>query len=58
MSIDLTWIAREMIPGKWYNIKDEEQLKEWQRQIDYRFGYPKFTLSLNDDYTQVRKTEI
>ena len=57
-NIDLKWIAKEMIPGKWYTIKDEAQLKEWMRQIDYRFGYPKFTLTLSPDYKQVRKTEL
>jgi len=29
--IDLTWIAKEMIPGKWYNINDEEQLKQYMQ---------------------------
>jgi len=56
--INLTWIAKEMIPGKWYNIKDEDQLKEWQRQIDHKLGWDKFQLSLSPDYKQVKKTEI
>lgn len=56
--INLTWIAKEMIPGKWYNIKDEDQLKEWMRQIDHKLGWPKFQLSLSPDYKQVKKTEI
>ena len=57
-NIDLTWIAKEMIPGKWYTIKDEEQQKEWQRQIRLSFGYPVFCLSLSNDYKMVKKTEI
>lgn len=57
-NIDLKWIAKEMIPDKWYTIKDEAQLKEWMRQIDHRFGWPKFQLTLSPDYKQVRKTEI
>mgnify|MGYP001252797864 CR=1 FL=1 len=56
--IDLTWISKTMKPGVWYNIKDEEQLAEWQRQIANCFGWPKFTLSLSDDYKRVRKTEL
>ena len=57
-NIDLTWIAKEMKPGIWYNIKDEEQLEEWKRQIAHRFGWPKFSLSLSEDYKRVRKTEL
>jgi len=56
--IDLTWIAKEMIPGKWYNIKDEEQLRQFMQLIDKRFGFDKFTLSLSSDYKRVRKTEL
>jgi hypothetical protein len=56
--IDLKWIAKEMVPNKWYTIKDEAQLKEWQRQISFRFGWPVFQLSLSPDFKQVKKTMI
>ena len=56
--IDLTWISKEMKPGVWYNIKDEEQLNEFKRQIEHGLGWPKFTLSLSNDYKQVKKTEL
>jgi len=45
-----------MIPGKWYNIKDDEQLKEFERIIKFHTGYPVFDLSLSDDFTKVKKT--
>ena len=56
--IDLTWISKEMKPGVWYNIKDEEQLRQIMQLIDKGFGFDKFTLSLSNDYKQVKKTEL
>ena len=56
--IDLTWISKEMKPGVWYNIKDEEQLRQIMQLIDKGFGFDKFTLSLSNDYKRVRKTEL
>jgi len=56
--IDLTWISKEMKPGVWYDIKNEEQLRQFKQIIDKRFGYPVFDLSLSDDYKRVRKTEL
>lgn len=56
--IDLTWISKEMQPGKWYDVEDENQLSQYQRIMDKRFGWPKFQLSLSPDYTKVKKTEI
>jgi hypothetical protein len=56
--IDLVWIAQKMEPGKWYNIKNAEQLRQFMQLIDKRFGFDKFTLSLSPDYKHVKKTEI
>lgn len=57
-NIDLTWISKEMKPGVWYDIKDEEQLRQFQQLIDKAFGWDKFTLTLSSDYKRVRKTEL
>ena len=57
-NIDLTWIAKTMIPGKWYNIKDEEQLRQFMQLVRSHFGYPKFDLTLSKDFKRVRKTEL
>jgi len=57
-NIDLTWIAKTMKPGVWYEIKNPEQLRQFMQLIDKRFGYPVFDLSLSDDYKRVRKTEL
>ena len=56
--INLTWIAKEMIPGKWYNINDEEQLRQYMQIMDKRLFWPKFQLSLSPDFKQVKKVEI
>jgi len=56
--IDLVWIAQKMKPGKWYNIKNAEQLRQFNQLISSRFGWDKFQLSLSPDYKQVKKTEI
>ena len=56
--IDLTWIAKTMQPGVWYNIKDEEQLRQFSQLVEKHFGYPKFDLTLSSDYKRVRKTEL
>ena len=56
--IDLKWIAQKMEYNRWYNIKDEEQLRQIMQLIDKGFGFDKFTLTLSSDYKRVRKTEI
>jgi hypothetical protein len=56
--IDLVWIAQKMESGKWYNIKNAEQLRQFMQLIDKSFGFDKFQLSLSPDYKQVKKTEI
>jgi len=57
-NIDLTWISKEMKPGVWYDIKNEEQLRQFMQLIDKRFGFDKFALSLSSDYKRIRKTEL
>ena len=57
-NINLFWISKEMKPGKWYDIKDEEQLKQYMQIMDKRLFWPKFQLSLSPDYKQVKKTEL
>jgi len=56
--IDLVWIAQKMKPGKWYNIKNAEQYRQFEQLVNNRFGWDKFQLSLSPDYRQVKKTEI
>lgn len=57
-NIDLTWIAKTMKPGVWYDIKNEEQLRQFQQLINKAFGWDKFTLTLSSDFKRVRKTEL
>ena len=56
--INLEWISKKMESGKWYKINDSECLRQIQQLISNSFGYPKFTLTLSEDYKRVRKTEI
>lgn len=57
-NVNLYWISKEMKPDTWYEVNDEELLRQYQRLISTRFGWDKFQLSLSPDYKQVKKTLI
>jgi len=55
------YITNEMPFGVWLPVKKTltvEQVKEIKKLIDQRFGWDKFYLELNWDYSKVRKIKM
>jgi hypothetical protein len=57
-NIDLQRISKDMKPGIWYDIKDEEHIRQFKQLCDSRFGWPVFQLSFNNDMNKIKKTII
>ena len=53
--INEKWIENDMISGQWYEIETIDEAYYWMRLIEHGYGFPVFSLSLNDKYTMIRK---
>ena len=52
-----SWVIKDMIPGRWYDIKPD-QVEIFKMLVADYFGWPDFQLSLNNEYNKVKKIMI